>query len=113
MNDLQSFVQSLRDLVKPPAAAPEPDSMEAVLKGLAIELWSDAAGGFWLVADEEDVLKLGEPRGQIFTAREYQLLCRITDPTYVAEITCWKREFNATIRKVERSENEDADGRGL
>ena len=71
-----------------------------VLKGLAIELWSDALGeGLWIVADEEDARKLAEPRGTVYTAAEIQRVIQIRDPTSVAEIHRWKREFNATIRE--------------
>lgn len=74
--------------------------LEGVLKGLAIELWSDALGDrFWLVADEADAAKLGEPRGTVYTASEARRIVRINDPAAVAEIHRWKRKFEGVIRE--------------
>lgn len=47
----------------------EPEPLEGVLKGLAIELWSDRAGRLFIVADEEDARRLGEPRGTVYCGR--------------------------------------------
>src|SRR4051812_25852012 len=75
--------------------------LELVLKGSAIELWSDALSErLWIVADEEDVAKLGEPRGTVYTAAEARCVIQIGDPATVAEIHDWKRRFEATIRQV-------------
>jgi hypothetical protein len=52
-----------------------PDLSNRFLRGLAIELWSDAAGGLFIVADEEDgfqkrqVLSLRVPTGRAAAAR--------------------------------------------
>ena len=73
--------------------------LEDVLRGRAIELWSDALGErFWLVADDMDAARLGEPRGTIYTAVEARRLVRIGDPATVAEIHAWKRRFEGVIR---------------
>ena len=74
--------------------------LEGVLKGQAIELWSDSlADRFWLVADEADALKLGEPRGTIYTASEARRICAVGDTKLVAEIHDWKRRFDGIIRE--------------
>jgi hypothetical protein len=78
----------------------EPPILEDVLRGLAIELWSDALGErFWLVADEVDAAKLGERRGSVYTATEARRVVRIGDPAAVAEIHWWKRKFEGVIRE--------------
>ena len=72
--------------------------LESVLKGRAIELWSDALGErFWLVADEEDAATLGEVRGTVYTAAEARRVVQIRDPASVAEIHNWKRRFDGVI----------------
>src|SRR5258708_8409129 len=80
---------------------PEADKpLETVLRGQALELWSDALGErFWLVADEEDALLLGEPRGNVYTAAEMRLVVQIRDPAVVLEIHEWKRTFNGRVRE--------------
>lgn len=80
----------------------EPTSLEAVLKGKAIELWSDQAGRLFLVADEEDARRLGEPRGEVYTAAEARMVIQVTDPETVLEIHRWKREFNGRVDEVRR-----------
>jgi hypothetical protein len=77
----------------------EPPILEDVLRGRSIELWSDALGEkFWLVADEADAGRLGEPRGTVYTAAEARCLARIGDPAAVAEIHAWKRRFDGVVR---------------
>jgi hypothetical protein len=67
-------------------------SLEEVLKGLAVELWTDASGErFWLVADEADAALLGEPRGSIYTTSEARLVVRVGDPETVAAIHHYKQ----------------------
>src|SRR5262245_20674008 len=74
------------------------ESLEAVLKGQALELWSKSAGEhFWLVADEDDARLLGERRDTVYTAAEAHRVIQIADPKIVAEIHRWKRRFNATL----------------
>ena len=119
MTELQIFVGTLElrlgvtSDVKPAATpelaskrdAPVPTEpvtragLEDVLKGQAIELWSDALGErFWLVADDADAARLGEPRGTIYTAAEARRVVQIGDPATVAEVHAWKRKFEGVIR---------------
>lgn len=87
-------------------AVPEPQSrltpthplepIEAVLKGNAIELWSDLAGErLWLVVDQADAVRLGRLRGQFYTIAEAWMVCQIEDPAIVQEILQWKARFDA------------------
>lgn len=76
----------------------EHQPLEVALKGRAIELWSDALGErLWLVADEDDAVRLGELRGTVYTAAEARRIVEIVDPSVVAEVHRWKREFNAKV----------------
>jgi hypothetical protein len=86
--------------------APEPDqavSLEAVLKGRAIELWSTAAGGLFLGADKEDARlaleRFGARRGEIYTAAEARRIVAVNDPAVLAEIKEWKRRFDGVVRE--------------
>jgi hypothetical protein len=79
----------------------QPESLEDVLKGLAIELWSDAAGSLFIVADEDDARRLGEPRGTVYTAAEMRRVVQIGDPATVFEIHEWKRKFNGRVREYQ------------
>ena len=88
----------------------QPEPLEDVLKGLAIELWSDAAGSLFLVADEDDARRLGEPRGTVYTAAEMRRVVQIRDPATVLEIHEWKRKFNGRVREVQRRESGMAPG---
>lgn len=111
--DIESYVEALaRDAMKsepererPKNAESEPkpeEKLEAVLRGRGIELWSDALGErFWLVADEEDAARLGEPRGTIYTAAEVRRVIQIGDAATVAEIHEWKRRFDGRLRGEE------------
>jgi hypothetical protein len=71
---------------------------EDVLKGRAVELYLADGDRLFIVADEADAVKLGEPRGTVYTAAEVRCIVQVEDPNVVAEIHCWKREFNATLR---------------
>ncbi len=75
-----------------------PVSVEDLLKGRAIELWSDDAGSLFIVADEDDARRLGEPRGTVYTAAELRCVVQVDDPATVLEIHEWKRTFNARLR---------------
>lgn len=77
-------------------------ALEDVLKGLAIELWSDAAGGLFIVADEDDARRLGEQRGNVYTAAEMRRVVQIGDPATVREIHEWKRTFEGRVREVQK-----------
>ena len=81
--------------------------LEEVLKGRAVELYLADGDYLFIVADEADAARLGEPRGTIYTAAEVRRIIQIDDPEVVAEVYHWKKEFNATIRECERR----ADGR--
>jgi hypothetical protein len=95
------------ELASTGAAPTEPmtrTGLEDVLKGLAIELWSDSLGErFWLVADEADAARLGEPRGTIYTAAEARRVVQIGDPATVAEVHAWKREFDGVVSVIDDS----------
>jgi hypothetical protein len=81
----------------------EPSSVEAVLNGRAIELWSEGLGErFWLVADEADVARLREPRGMVYTAAEARRIVAVGDPSVVREIHEWKHRFDGVVREFRK-----------
>lgn len=83
--------------VTAPVAFPD-DDLGAILRGHALELWRDMAGGcVFIVADEADALRLKERRGQVLTVEELQLVVRIKDPPTVAEVLRWKRGFDGVL----------------
>src|SRR5262249_50358723 len=84
-----------------PSEQEESGPLESILKGLAVELWSDAAGVLFIVADEEDARRLGEPRGTLYTADELRCVVQIGDPAIVLEIHEWKRRFDARVREYQ------------
>jgi hypothetical protein len=53
--DIEGYVNDLAKiaLADTQAAVPETGSLESVLRGPTIELWSDAAGRLFIVADED------------------------------------------------------------
>ena len=63
-----------------PITAQEAGSLESVLKGRVIELWSTRAGRLFIVADDEDAALLAERRGIVYTAAEVRRIVRIDDP---------------------------------
>jgi len=77
----------------------QPATLESVVKGLAIELWSDTAGSLFIVADEIDARRLAEPRGATYTALELKRVLHINDPAIITEVHGWKRQFNGRIRQ--------------
>ena len=98
--DIENYVNALAGQIgETPTTDPPTQSLESVLKGMAIELWSDAAGSLFLVADEEDARTLAEPRGKVYTASEVRRVVQISDPAVVREIHEWKRTFNGRIRE--------------
>jgi hypothetical protein len=105
MSELREFVKNLerRFTAKPET---EPDPLETVLKGQAIELWSTAAGRFFLVADEADarqaVERFGSHRGEVYTAAEARRVIAVNDPAVVAEIHAWKQQFDGIVRDFRR-----------
>jgi hypothetical protein len=104
--NIEEYVNNLAELVlsgpapeddsaQPTPQPSQPDTLEAALKGLAVELWCDATEQrFWLVADEDDAQKLGEARGAIYSTSEARLVIQIDDPKMVAKVHAFKREFN-------------------
>src|SRR5450432_1939534 len=81
---MSEYLKIAREVMRERQTAPKPEAaepLEAVLKGQALELWSDALGErFWLVADEDDVVLLGESRGNVYTATEGRFVVQIADP---------------------------------
>jgi len=75
--------------------------LETVLKSRAIELWVTGADRLFLVADEDDARQAFERFGavpwDIYTVAEGWRVIAVNDPTVVAEIHEWKREFNAVL----------------
>jgi hypothetical protein len=99
--NIESYVNDLAKMVladTQPAAERECGSPESVLRSIAVELWSDAAGRLFIVADEDDARRLGEPRGTVYTAAEMRLVVQIGDPAIVLEIHEWKRAFDGRLR---------------
>ena len=100
--DIENYVNELAEMMTPetqPIAEHTPASLESVLKGLAVELWSDTAGRLFIVADDEDAGRLGQPRGIVYTAPEVRRILRIGDPDVVSEIHEWKQKFDGRIRE--------------
>lgn len=95
---MPDYLTIARRALERPREVGHPEPLESVLKGLAVELWSDAAGRFFIVADEDDARRLGEPRGNVYTASEMRRVIRIGDPAVVSEIHAWKRKFNGRMR---------------
>ena len=73
------------------------------LKGAAVAIYSQAAGGTaWVVADEEDALqvmeKLGVSSGEIWTPEEVELAAQLNDPVLASELAGWKRRFGGALQ---------------
>lgn len=96
---MPDYLSIARKALERPEAQSQPESLEDVLKGLAIELWSDAAGCLFIVADEEDARRLGEPRRTVYTADKLRRVVQIGDPATVLEIHEWKRRFDGRLRE--------------
>ncbi len=80
----------------------KPQSLEDSLRGLAIELWSNAAGCLFIVGNEDDARRLCEPRGTVYSASEVRRVVQIGDPAIVREIHEWKRVFDGHVREVQK-----------
>jgi hypothetical protein len=104
---MADYLSIARRALDRPIEPRQPEILEDVLKGLAIELWSDAAGSLFIVADEDDARRLGEPRGTVYTANEMRRVVQIGDPATVREIHEWKRRFNARVRECQGAKRED------
>jgi len=100
-NTMPDYLSIARRALEQPKEPGQPEPLEDVLKGLAIELWSDAAGRLFIVADEDDARRLGEPRGTVYTAAEVRRVVQIGDPATVLEIHEWKRSFNGRVREYQ------------
>ena len=96
---MPDYLNIARRALQQPQESRQLKTLEEVLKGLAIELWSDAAGHLFIVADEDDARLLGEPRGSVYAAAEMRRVVQIRDPATVLEIHEWKRMFNARMRE--------------
>lgn len=101
---MPDYLRIARLALERPKELVQSEALEDVLKGLAIELWSDAAGRLFIVADEDDAQRLREPRGNVFTAAEMRRVVEIGDPAIVLEIHEWKRAFNGRVREVQKRE---------
>jgi hypothetical protein len=100
--NIESYVNELAETAMPdsePVAQQAPAPLESVLKGIAVELWSDSAGSLFIVADEADARRLHEPRGTIYTAAELRRIVRIGDTEIVRQIHEWKRTFDGRVRE--------------
>ena len=104
---MPDYLSIARRALERPKEPGQPEPLEEVLKGLAIELWSDAAGCLFIVADEDDARQLGEPRGTVYTAAEMRRVVQIGDPAVVLEIHEWKRTFNGRVRECQRAKSGD------
>src|ERR1700736_3543236 len=98
---MPDYLSIARQALERPKELRQFAALEDVLKGLAIELWSDAAGSLFIVADEDDARRLGEPRGTVYTAAEIRRVVQIRDPATVLEIHEWKRKFNGRVREYQ------------
>jgi hypothetical protein len=80
----------------------EPDAATPTLKGNAIELWCERAGGrVWIVTDERDaqetIRRFGAGRGEVWTASEIEIVARIHDRAICDEIAMFKRRFDGRV----------------
>lgn len=113
--ELEPAIEAIRrekqvalELLRPAApsfAVAEDDACDlgTILRGHALELWADSAGGqLFIVADEADAARLRERRGAVLTVAELERVVRIEDPAMAAEVIRWKRGFDAVLSKVER-----------
>lgn len=87
----------------------ETPPLRSVLRNRVVELYLTNGDRLFMVADEDDAAKLGEPRGSIYTAAEVRLVIQIADPGIIAEVHRWKRQFEATVRReAERHSGSDS-----
>jgi hypothetical protein len=88
-----------------------PDAPAPSLKGQAVELWCDQAGGrVFIVADEQDaqevLRRLGARRGQVWTPGEIELVASIEDQAVREEVAGLKRTLNGVFRQGTRRDGE-------
>ena len=98
---MPDYLSIARRALERPKEPMQPEPLEDVLRGRAIELWSNDAGSLFIVADEADARRLGEPRGMVYTAAEVRRVVQIHDPATVLEIHEWKRIFNARLQECQ------------
>lgn len=98
---MPDYLRIARRALERPKESRQPETLEDVLKGLAIELWNEDAGCLYIVADEDDARRLGEPRGTVYTAAEVRRVVQIGDSAKVLEIHAWKRRFDGRLREYE------------
>src|SRR5438093_6699919 len=103
--NLDEYVDGLAKEALKPGAEREPEPLESVLKGQAVELYLRGDDRLFIVADEEDARRLGQPRGTVYTSAEVRRVIQIGDPATVAEVHAWKREFNAVITELPGSQS--------
>lgn len=99
---MPDYLSIARRALDRPTEPRQPESLEDVVKGLAVELWSDTDGRLFIVADEDDARRLGGPRGTVYTAAEVRRVVQIGDPAIVREIHEWKRALNGNVREVQK-----------
>ena len=80
------------------------------LKGQAVELWSDLAGGrLYIVADEEDaqeaIKRFGAGRGEVWTPGEIELVAHIQDQAVRQEVAAFKRSLDGCVRAPQVTES--------
>ncbi len=100
MSKLHELVRRIeKQYAKSTEMAGQTEPLEDVLKGRAVELWSNQHGRLFLVADEADAAKLMPEvrRGEIYTAMEMRRIITIEDTETVAELHAWKREFDGVV----------------
>ena len=82
----------------------ESQTLEEILKGNAVAMYCDEISQtLWLVADQEDAVKLGERRGVVYTAPEIRLVASIDDPEWVRAAHVFKDKFNAEMKPPDRA----------
>ena len=101
---MPDYLSIARRALEPPKEPTQTAPLEDVLKGHTVELWSNAAGCLFIVADEDDARRLGEARGNVYTAAEMRRVVQIGDPAIVLEIHEWKRAFSGRVREVQKRE---------
>ena len=80
----------------------------STLKGHGVELWSDAMGRLFIVADDEDAelvaMRCHAKRGELWTSKEVTLIARIEDPEARLEIAHFKRTFSGKLASSLRTD---------
>lgn len=91
---MPDYLSIARRALERPEELAQPGAFRDVLKGFAIELWGDAVGRLFIVADEDDARRLRKPRGSLYTPAEERRVVQIGDPAIVLEIHEWKLEIH-------------------